>query len=36
MTTARSIMAEVSPKLAELSADVLFGGRVGTSRPVET
>ena len=25
MTTARTIMAEVSPKLAELSADVLFG-----------
>ena len=25
MTTARSIMQEVSPKLAELSADVLFG-----------
>lgn len=25
MTTPRTIMAEVSPKLAELSADVLFG-----------
>ena len=25
MTTARSIIQEVSPKLAELSADVLFG-----------
>ena len=25
MTTARSAMQEVSPKLAELSADVLFG-----------
>ena len=25
MTTPRSIMQEVSPKLAELSADVLFG-----------
>ena len=25
MTTARSIIAEISPKLAELGADVLFG-----------
>jgi len=25
MTTSRSVMAEVSPKLAELTADVLFG-----------
>ena len=25
MSTARSVMQEVSPKLAELSADVLFG-----------
>ena len=25
MTTSRSAMAEVSPKLAELTADVLFG-----------
>ena len=25
MTTARTVMQEVSPKLAELSADVLFG-----------
>ncbi len=25
MTSARSAMAEVSPKLAELTADVLFG-----------
>ncbi|MCH7786693.1 MAG: carboxymuconolactone decarboxylase family protein, partial [Chloroflexi bacterium] len=25
MTTSRSIMAEISPKLAEITSDVLFG-----------